>query len=95
MSMTQTVTTDARASIGKAPGRLRQNGTAIRSLREKDGRHRPEFARKAGMTQSAPSNIERGGRGTRPVTIRRIVRALRVPVAAITREHDEPARSPA
>jgi transcriptional regulator with XRE-family HTH domain len=89
MSMTQTVTTDARESIRQGPGRLRQNGAAIRSLREKDGWHQPEFARKVGMSQSALSNIEREKRSARPATIHRIARVLRVPVAAITREYDE------
>jgi len=41
------------------------------------------------MSQSALSNIEREKRSARPATIHRIARALRVPVAAITREHDD------
>jgi XRE family transcriptional regulator, regulator of sulfur utilization len=89
MSTTQTVTATPGLPIGRGPGRLRQNGAAIRSLREKDGWHQPEFARKVGMSQSALSNIEREKRGARPATIHRIARALRVPVAAITREHDD------
>jgi XRE family transcriptional regulator, regulator of sulfur utilization len=93
MSMTQTVTTAAREPIGRLPGRLRQNGAAIRSLREKDGWHQPEFARKVGMSQSALSNIEREKRSARPATIHRIARVLRVPVAAITREYDLPGDS--
>ena len=93
MSMTQTVTTAARESIHQVPGRLRQNGAAIRSLREKDGWHQPEFARKVGMSQSALSNIEREKRSARPATIHRIARALRVPVAAITREYIVPGDS--
>ena len=88
MSMTQTVTSAARESMTQLPGRLRQNGAAIRSLREKDGWHQPEFARKVGMSQSALSNIEREKRSARPATIHRIARVLRVPVAAITREYD-------
>jgi transcriptional regulator with XRE-family HTH domain len=90
MSMTQTVTTATREPIVRVPERLRQNGAAIRSLREKDGWHQPEFARRVGMSQSALSNIEREKRSARPATIHRIARALRVPVAAITRERDEP-----
>jgi transcriptional regulator with XRE-family HTH domain len=43
------------------------------------------------MSQSALSNIEREKRSARPATIHRIARVLRVPVAAITRERDEPA----
>ncbi len=41
------------------------------------------------MSQPALSNIEREKRSARPATIHRIARALRVPVAAITREYDE------
>jgi transcriptional regulator with XRE-family HTH domain len=89
MSTTQTVTATPRLPISRVPARLRQNGAAIRSLREKDGWHQPEFARKVGMSQSALSNIEREKRSARPATIHRIARALRVPVAAITREHDD------
>jgi transcriptional regulator with XRE-family HTH domain len=88
MSRTQTVTA-TRVFTDGTPGRLRQNGPAIRSLREKDGWHQPEFARKVGMSQAALSNIEREKRSARPATIHKIARALRVPVAAITREYDE------
>jgi DNA-binding XRE family transcriptional regulator len=89
MSTTQRVTTTLRNPLGRVPARLRQNGAAIRSLREKDGWHQPEFARKVGMSQSALSNIEREKRSARPATIHRIAHALRVPVAAITREFDD------
>lgn len=88
MSTTQAVT-PRQGVAGRAPGKLRQNGPAIRSLREKDGWHQPEFARKVGMSQAALSNIEREKRSARPATIHRIARALRVPVAAITRESDQ------
>jgi transcriptional regulator with XRE-family HTH domain len=89
MSGTQTVTTATKKPGDRASGRLRQNGAAIRSLREKDGWHQPDFAREAGMSQSALSNIEREKRSARPATIHRIARVLRVPVAAITREFDQ------
>ena len=93
MSLTQTVIiTPAEKPKGRALVRLRQNGAAIRSLREKDGWHQPDFARQVGMSQSALSNIEREKRGARPVTIYRIAHALRVPVAAITRGYDESER---
>jgi transcriptional regulator with XRE-family HTH domain len=87
MGTTQRVTATLRRPLGQESTRLRQNGAAIRSLREKDGWHQPEFARKVGMSQSALSNIEREKRSARPATIHRIARALRVPVAAITREY--------
>ena len=86
MSATQTVMTAATLPGGQARGKLRQNGAAIRSLREKDGWHQPDFAREVGMSQSALSNIEREKRSARPATIHRIARVLRVPVAAITRD---------
>ncbi len=89
MSLPQTVISATGQGGGLARRRLRQNGAAIRSLREKDGWHQPEFARKVGVTQAALSNIEREKRGARPATIHRIAHALRVPVAAITREYDE------
>jgi transcriptional regulator with XRE-family HTH domain len=90
MSATQTVITAGRKPGQPAGERLRQNGAAIRSLREKDGWHQPDFARMAGMSQSALSNIEREKRSARPATIHRIARVLRVPVAAITREFHQP-----
>ena len=90
MSATQTVITAGRKPGHRAGERLRQNGAAIRSLREKDGWHQPDFARMAGMSQSALSNIEREKRSARPATIHRIARVLRVPVAAITREFYQP-----
>jgi transcriptional regulator with XRE-family HTH domain len=92
MSLPQTVMGATGKPGGLSPGgrRLRQNGAAIRSLREKDGWHQPDFAREVGVTQAALSNIEREKRGARPATIYRIARVLRVPVAAITRDYDEP-----
>jgi transcriptional regulator with XRE-family HTH domain len=88
MSRTQTVS-PTRGLAGWTPGKLRQNGPAIRCLREKDGWHQPEFARQVGMSQAALSNIEREKRVARPATIHRIARALRVPVAAITRDYGD------
>jgi transcriptional regulator with XRE-family HTH domain len=89
MSLPQTVISATGQAGGLARRRLRPNGAAIRSLREKDGWHQPDFAREVRITQAALSNIEREKRGARPATIHRIARALRVPVAAITREYDE------
>jgi XRE family transcriptional regulator, regulator of sulfur utilization len=89
MTGSQMVTTATQEPLSRVHARLRQNGAAIRSLREKDGWHQPEFARRVGMSQSALSNIEREKRSARPATIHRIARALRVPVAAITREPAE------
>jgi transcriptional regulator with XRE-family HTH domain len=41
------------------------------------------------MSQAALSNIELEKRVARPATIHRIARALRVPVAAITRDYGD------
>jgi transcriptional regulator with XRE-family HTH domain len=89
MSLPQTVISATGQAGALAHRRLRPNGAAIRSLREKDGWHQPDFAREVRITQAALSNIEREKRGARPATIHRIAHALRVPVAAITREYDE------
>lgn len=93
MTSSQRVISTTSQAGGLARGRLRQNGAAIRSLREKDGWHQPDFAKLVGVSQAALSNIEREKRGARPATIYRIARVLRVPVAAITREYEEPDRS--
>ena len=67
---------------------LRQNGPAIRSLREKDGWRQGAFAKEVGMSQAALSNIERERRPTTMVMLNRIARALCVPVTAITRDYE-------
>lgn len=67
---------------------LRQNGPAIRSLREKDGVTQEDFARTVGLSQATLSNIERERRPVSMRTLNRIARALCVPTAAITRYYD-------
>src|SRR5258708_12955411 len=41
------------------------------------------------MSPAGPSNSEREKRSARPATIHRIAHALRVPVAAITRDYEQ------
>jgi len=69
--------------------RVRQNGPAIRALREKDGWSQTALAEAAGMTQANYWRIEAEAANARVESLNRIARALRVPVAAIMRELDE------
>jgi transcriptional regulator with XRE-family HTH domain len=72
------------------PSPRRQNGAAIRALREKDGWSQTALAAAAGMTQANYWRIETEAANARVESLNRIARALRVPVAAIMRELDEP-----
>lgn len=67
----------------------RQNGPAIRALREKDGWSQPELARASGISQGNLSAIETETDNAGVLTLNRIARQLRVPVAAIMREPDD------
>jgi transcriptional regulator with XRE-family HTH domain len=71
--------------------RPRQNGPAIRSLREKDGYSQTAFAEAIGMTRANLSFIESESSRARVATLNRIARQLRVPVAAIMRESEDAA----
>ncbi len=64
----------------------RQNGAAIRALREKDGWSQAGLARAAGVDQSDISRFETESANASVATLNRIARALRVPVAAVMRE---------
>jgi transcriptional regulator with XRE-family HTH domain len=79
-------TQEDTASLGRTRRRPLQNGAAIRSLREKDGYSQTAFAAAVGMTQANLSRIETEEQAARVVTLNRIARALRVPVAAIMRD---------
>lgn len=72
----------------KRAAKVIQNGPAIRSLREKDGYLQTDFAKALGIMQSTLSNIERETKSTGRVMLNKIARELRVPVAAIMRDHD-------
>lgn len=77
----------------KSPKRTRpprQNGPAIRSLREKDGYSQNDFAKVIGMTPANLCMIETEASSARVITLNKIARQLRVPVAAVMRELDEP-----
>lgn len=67
---------------------LRQNGPAIRSLREKDGWKQSDFAKAIKISQAALSNIERERRPTTMRMLNVIARTLCVPVTAITRDYE-------
>lgn len=82
MSRTPTDTSGPKRAV-----KVIQNGPAIRSLREKDGYPQTDFARKLGVFQSTLSNIERETKSTSRAMLNRIARELRVPVAAIMRDH--------
>jgi transcriptional regulator with XRE-family HTH domain len=80
-------------TAGPPVTRTRQNGAAIRALREKDGWTQDGLASASGINQAYLSLIESETRDAPVTTINRIARALRVPVAAIMRELDEPSRA--
>lgn len=63
----------------------RQNGHAIRALREKDGQSQTALAGVAGIDQSTLSAIENEISSAPATTLNRIARGLSVPAAAITR----------
>jgi transcriptional regulator with XRE-family HTH domain len=65
-----------------------QNGSSIKHLRLKDGWKQRDLASQAGITQSALSYIEAERHPASDLVINRLARALRVPVAAITRDRD-------
>ena len=75
-------------SPGKSPRpqAKRQNGAALRALREKDGWSQTDLARACGMTQANYWRIEAEAANARVESLNKIARALRVPVAAIMRE---------
>lgn len=69
----------------------RQNGPAIRALREKDGWTQAGLAAAAGLSQGNLSAIESETDNAGIVPLNRIARQLRVPLAAIMRDRDEEA----
>lgn len=71
---------------GRPRSPIIQNGDAIRYFREKDGLTQGEFARLAGISQAALSNIENEKKATGRVTLNRIARELRVPTRAVMRD---------
>lgn len=68
--------------------RVRQNGLAIRALREKDGWSQASLARQVGIKQQSLSAIEIETDNAGIGTLNLIARAMRVPVAAIMRDCD-------
>ena len=79
----------------KSPGQAprpkakRQNGAALRALREKDGWSQTQLAKAAEMTQANYWRIEAEAANAKVETLNKIARALRVPVAAIMHPLDD------
>jgi transcriptional regulator with XRE-family HTH domain len=64
----------------------RQNGAAIRALREKDKRSPADMARHVGLHPQALRNIENNSKPAGSDTIKAIADILDVPIEAITRD---------
>lgn len=71
----------------------RQNGAAIRALREKDGWTQAALAEAVGIRQATLSAIESESASAYVTTLNLIARAMRVPVAAIMRDCDDTGRT--
>ena len=69
----------------------RQNGAAIKALREKDGWSQTALAQRVGIRQASLSAIESESANAHITTLNLIARAMRVPVDAIMREEDDTA----
>jgi transcriptional regulator with XRE-family HTH domain len=69
--------------------RPRQNGLAIRALREKDGWSQSALAEAAGIRQASLSAIENEQSNAAVRTLNTLARRLRVPVAAIMRDRGD------
>ena len=68
----------------------RQNGLAIRVIREKDGLSQNKLAEMVGIAQPSLWEIENERVNAKLVTLNRIAHQLHIPVGAITRgRHDE------
>jgi transcriptional regulator with XRE-family HTH domain len=70
-----------------SPRVIRQNGIAIRVIREKDGLSQNQLAKAVGIAQPSLSEIEGESVNAKVVTLNRIARQLGIPVAAIMRAH--------
>ena len=71
------------------PKKKRQNGAALRALRQKDGLSQTALARRAGMTQANYWRIEAEAANAKVETLNMIAHELRVPVAAIMHPLDD------
>ena len=78
-----------RVTRGGSPPR--QNGAAIRAIREKDGWTQAALARAVKIKQGTLSGIEREVDNAGIAALNRIARKLRVPVGAIMRDRDDEA----
>ena len=71
------------------PKKKRQNGAALKALRQKDGLSQTALARRAGMTQANYWRIEAEAANAKVETLNLIAHELRVPVAAIMNPLDD------
>ena len=60
------------------------NGATVRVVRELSGISQHDLAARAGISQGALSNVERGIHGTTPETNRKLADGLGVPLESIT-----------
>lgn len=72
--------------VARDGSRPRQNGPAIRALREKDGWTQTKLAKAVGIRQGTLSDIESESSNATVVTLNKLARKLRVPVDAIMRD---------
>lgn len=85
MNETPKDTKSPRVTRAGAP--VRQNGLAIRAIREKGGWSQNQLAKAVGIAQPSLSEIENETVNARRLTLDRIAGELAVPVGAILRRH--------
>lgn len=86
---------DTRAPVSRRGKSAKQNGPAIRALREKDGWTQTALAQAVGIRQASLSNIESETSNATIATLNLIARRLRVPLDAIMRGHGDTAEEEA
>jgi transcriptional regulator with XRE-family HTH domain len=67
----------------RTASRTRQNGAAIRAIREREGLSVSELATSVGISDPHLRNLELEHKDARPETLALIARGLRCPLAAI------------
>lgn len=83
--MEETLKDTASRRISRDGMPVRQNGTAIRVIREKDGWSQNALAKAVGISQGALSHIEGESDNAGVPTLNLIARKLHIPVGAIMR----------
>lgn len=67
----------------RTASRTRQNGAAIRAIREREGLTVSELASSVGITDPHMRNIELEHKNARPETLARIAKGLRCSIRAV------------